>query len=96
VRVAVEQVVQTATRVLEGRLAPREGSTILATLTREAVTAARELRETEPDRADAYWELISVIDNELRRQAGTDAGHGHLHAVLDDLGLVLQALAETR
>ncbi len=59
VRAAVEQVVQAATTVLKGQLTPREGVTILATLTRDALAAARELRATEPEQADVYRELIT-------------------------------------
>jgi hypothetical protein len=48
-------------RVLEGELAAREAITILATMTPQAVAAARELREMELDRAIAYRELILAI-----------------------------------
>jgi hypothetical protein len=47
--------------VLEGELAAREAITILATMTPQAVAAARELREMELDRAIAYRELILTI-----------------------------------
>ena len=57
----VEQVIQTATKVLDGGLAAREAVTVLATLTREAVPAARDLRETDPDRAATYGELILAL-----------------------------------
>jgi hypothetical protein len=92
VRVAVEQVIQTASKLLRGEFTAREAITILATLTREAVPAARELRATDPDRADTYRELILVIGRELRGLAdeGTDARH--LRAVLEDLAEVLRAL----
>ena len=91
-RVAVEQVLQTATKVLENQLTAREGTTILATLTREAVTAGRELRETDPDRADVYRELILVIGRELRHREAENVESRHLHAVLEDLATVLRAL----
>jgi hypothetical protein len=52
VRFAVEQVIQTASKVTEGEYTTREAITILATLTREAVPAAREIRATDPGRAD--------------------------------------------
>ena len=91
-RVAVEQVIQTASRVLGGGFTAREAITILATLTREAVPAARELRATDPDRADSYRELILVVGRELRGRADECADARHLRAVIDDLAKVLRAL----
>jgi hypothetical protein len=93
VRVVVEQVIQTATRVLDGGLTAREAITVLATLTREAVPAARDLRETDPDRAATYRELILALGQELRRREHTSDEPRHLHAVTDDLARVLDALA---
>jgi hypothetical protein len=93
VRVAVEQVIQTATKVVDGGLAAREAVTVLATLTREAVPAARELREADPDRAATYRELILALGQELRRLEPTSDDPRHLHAVTEDLAEVLQALA---
>ena len=92
-RVVVEQVIQTATKVLDGGLTAREGVTVLATLTREAVPAARDLRVTDPDRAAAYRELILALGQELRRLEPTSDDPRHLHAVTDDLAQVMQALA---
>ncbi len=91
-RVAVEQVIQTASKVLEGEFTAREAITILATLTREAVPAARELRDTDPDRADSYRELILVIGRELRSRADESSDARHLRAVIEDLAKVLRAL----
>jgi hypothetical protein len=93
VRVAVEQVIQTATRVLDGGLAAREAVTVLATLTREAVPAARDLRRADPERAATYRELILVIGRELRRREPASDDPRHLHAVTEDLARVLDALA---
>jgi len=87
----VEQVIQTASKVLEGELTAREAITILATLTREAEPAARKLRDTDPDRADSYHELILVIGRELRSRADQDDAR-HLRAVIEDLAKVLRAL----
>jgi hypothetical protein len=92
VRVVVEQVIQTATRVLDGGLAAREAFTVLTTLTREAVPAARGLRETDPQRAATYRELILVLGQELRRLEETSDEPRHLRAVTDDLAKVLDAL----
>jgi hypothetical protein len=92
VRVAVEQVIQTASKVLGGGLTAREAITILATLTREAVPAARELRATDPDRADKYRELILVIGRELRGRADKRPDARYLCAVIEDLAKVLHAL----
>jgi hypothetical protein len=92
VRVAVEQVIQTASKLLRGEFTAREAITILATLTREAVPAARELRATDPDRADTYQELILVLGRELRRRADERPDARHLRAVIEDLAEVLRAL----
>jgi hypothetical protein len=92
VRVPVEQVIQTASKVLEGEFTAREAITILATLTRDAVPAARELRATDPERADTYSELILVIGRELRGRANESADARHLGAVIEDLATVLRAL----
>jgi hypothetical protein len=92
VRVAVEQVIQTASKVLRGEFTSREAITILATLTREAVPAARELRATDPDRADTYRELIVVIGRELRGRADERNDARYLRAVIEDLAKVLRAL----
>ena len=88
----VENVIQTATKVVDGGLAAREAFTVLATLTREAVPAARRLRETDPDRAAAYRELILALGRELRRREQTSDEPRHVRAVTDDLAKVLDAL----
>jgi hypothetical protein len=92
VRVVLDQVIQTAMKVTEGQLTAREGITILATLTPQAVAAARELRETERDRAVAYRELILAIGRELRRHQPRSDEPRHLDAVIDDLDRVQRAL----
>ena len=91
-RVAVEQVIQTASKVLKGEFTAREAITILATLTREAESAARELRDIDPDRADVYRELILVIGRELQGRADERSDARHLRAVIEDLAKVLRAL----
>ena len=58
--------IQTASKVLKGEFTAREAITILVTLTREAESAARELRDIDPDRADVYREPILVIGRELQ------------------------------
>ena len=88
----MEEVIQTASKVLRGEFTAREAITILATLTREAVPAARELRASDPDRADTYRELILVIGRELRGRADERPDGGHLDAVIEDLAKVLRAL----
>ena len=88
----VEQVVQTATSVLRGGLAAREAVTILATLARDAVPAARQLRATDGARADAYQELIVALGRELRRTEATSAEPRLVRAITDDLARVLRAL----
>jgi len=66
--------------------------TILATLTPQAEPAARELRDTDPDRADSYRELILVIGRELRARADERDDAHHLRAVIEDLAKVRRAL----
>jgi hypothetical protein len=95
VRVLVEQVLQVATKVLDASIAPREAVTILASLTHEAVPAARELRRSDPERADAYAELLVATGRELRTREKSTTDVRHLRAVLDDLAKVLNALKPT-
>jgi hypothetical protein len=92
VRVVVEQVIQTATQTIEGGLTCREAVTILASLTPQAVAAARELRKTDPERAAAYQELILAIGRELRRHQDRSDEPRHLRAVTDDLARIHRAL----
>ncbi|CAN5288453.1 hypothetical protein BH18ACT4_BH18ACT4_03780 [soil metagenome] len=91
-RVAVEQVIQTASMVLEGRLTEREAVTIFATLSREAVPAARELRTADPDQADTYRELVLALGRELRRTEQQSNEPVHRRALTEDLAVVLRAL----
>ena len=88
----MDQVVQAATTVLKGRLTPREGVTILATLTQDALAAARELRASEPEQADVYRELILVIGRELRQTEQTSNERRYVRALTDELARVLRAL----
>ena len=84
--------VRTATSVVSGDLTAREGVTILATLTRDAVPAAQRLRATDPARADTYRELVLALGRELRRTEA-EAVDAHLvRALTDDLARVLRAL----
>jgi hypothetical protein len=92
VRAALDQVVRTTTRVVNGHLMPREAVTILATLTRDAVPAARELRVADPERADAYRELILAIGRQLRHSEPGSEEPRHVRALTDDLARVLHAL----
>jgi hypothetical protein len=92
VQVVVDQVIQTATKVLDGRLTAREAFTVLATLTREALPAARQLRTADPDRAATYRELILALGRELRSRERTSDDPPHLRAVTDDLAKILDAL----
>lgn len=91
-RAAVDQVIQTATTVLKGQLTPREAVTILSTLTRDALPAARGLRTTDPEQADTYRELILAIGRQLRRIEQDSQEPRHVRALTDDLGQVLRAL----
>ena len=91
-RVAVEQVIRTASKLLRGEFTAREAVTILAALTRDAVPTALQVRATDPDRADTYRELILVIGRELRGRADEGPDARYLHAVIEDLAEVLRAL----
>jgi hypothetical protein len=92
VRAAVDDVVQTATMVVKNRFTPREAVTIFATLTRDALPAARELRRSHPEQADTYRELILAVGRELRRMEKTSNEPRHLRALTEDLARVLSAL----
>lgn len=107
-RAVVEQVIQTASKVLEGELEGREAVTILATLSRDAGTAAEALRRTEPERAATYRTLLGAIIQELetRSDSGADVattpGGGrqdersrYLSAVAQDLAKVQRSLADS-
>lgn len=91
-RVEIDQVIQTATGVAAGQLSPREAVTILATVTREATSAARELRSADPEQAQAYHELIVAIGRELRRREQDASDTRHLRALTDDLARLVRAL----
>jgi len=88
----VQQVIQTASAVVDGRLTPREAVTILATMTRDALPAARLLRQQEPDVAEAYRQLIVAVGRELRRQEPTSDEPRYLRALTEDLANLHQAL----
>jgi hypothetical protein len=88
----VERVIQTASRVVREEFTAREAVTILATLTRDTLPAARQLRATDPDRADTYHELILVLGRELQGRADESSDAAHLRAVIEDLAEVLRAL----
>ena len=88
----MQQVIQTATKVVDGRLTPREAVTILATLTRDALPAARLLRQQEPEVAETYRQLVVAVGRELRRQEATSDEPHHLRALTEDLANLHQAL----
>jgi hypothetical protein len=92
VRVVVEQVIQTATKLLDGGHT-RGAVTVLATLTREAEPAARRLRVADPDRAATYRELILVLWQELgsfhrRVQSRPDSSRRQLWPTVTSVVLV--------
>lgn len=92
VGVEIDQVIRTATSVTAGQLTPREAVTILATMTEGATSAARDLRGSDPDQADAYSELIVAVGRELRRREQTSDDPRHLRALTDDLARIVRAL----
>lgn len=100
-RAVVEQVIQTASKVLEGKLEGQEAVTILATLSRDAAASGEQLRQTDPDRAATYGELLAALIGELRSRSddserpdgdNRDAGSHYLAAVADDLAKVRRSL----
>ncbi|HET6921190.1 MAG TPA: hypothetical protein VFI46_17265 [Jiangellaceae bacterium] len=54
--------------------------------------AARRLRDTDPDRAATYRELILALGQELRHRERTSDDPLHIRAVTEDLAKVLDAL----
>jgi hypothetical protein len=88
----LDEVVRTATQVLEGSRSAREAVTILATLTREAEKAAGDLRRSEPERAVTYRDLVLTIVTELRRREAANDEPPQVRAVVDDLGRLVKAL----
>jgi hypothetical protein len=85
-RAPVEQVLQTATKLVDGSLDGREAVTILATLARDALPAATRLRQTEPDRAAAYATLLEATAREIQGQAdGANDQAAYLTQVVNDL-----------
>ncbi len=91
---AVELVIQTSSGVLEGRFAPREAVTLLATQTPQATSAARRLARSEPERAAAYAGVLRAIGRELRDRASHAEHPGALRAILEDLVGILDALKD--
>lgn len=85
-RAVVEQVIQTASRVLEGELEGREAVTILATLSRDAVTAGETLSRTDPNRAATYQELLAAIIRELEVRGGRSDDRPSSHDVGMSMG----------
>jgi hypothetical protein len=88
----VELVIQTSSGLLEGRFAPREAVTLLATQTPQATSAARRLAVSDPDRANAYAGVLRAVGRELRERAEQAERPGALRSVLEDLVKVLDAL----
>ena len=62
----VELVIQTTSSILQGRFAPREAVTILATQTPQATVSARQLARIDPERASAYADILRAIGREVR------------------------------
>lgn len=94
-RAVVEQVIRTASRVLEGELEGREAVTILATLSRDAVTAGEKLRWADPERAATYQELLAALIQELEARSdgnGDDEQARYVVAVAQDLAKVQRSL----
>jgi hypothetical protein len=91
---AVELVIETTCGVLEGRFAPREAVTLLATQTPQAVSAARRLGRSDPDKAGSYASVLRAIGRELRDRAEQDEHPRALRSVLEDLVAILDALRE--
>ncbi|MGH9281150.1 MAG: hypothetical protein ACRD12_24075 [Acidimicrobiales bacterium] len=92
-RLAAELVVQTATALLVGGLAPREAVTILATQAPQARATAGALVEEDAGRAGTYSELLRSLANDLGGQVEASDDPKDLRAAIAELQRVAEALS---
>lgn len=89
---AVELVIQSATRLLSGRLGPREAVTILASQVPQARSRAVVLAERDPEWSATRAELLGSISVELSKRLESSPQPLDLQAVLSELDRVVQTL----
>lgn len=92
-RLAAELVVQTATALLVGGLAPREAVTILASQAPQARANADALRRDDAGRAQTYAGLLRSLANDLGAQVEASDDPRDLREVIAELERVAEALA---
>lgn len=91
-RLAAELVVQTATALLVGGLAPREAVTILATQAPQARAHAGSLARDDAERAQTYAGLLRSLAQDLGSQLDASDDQRDLRAVIVELERVAEAL----
>lgn len=90
---ALDLVIQTASGVLTGRFGPREAVTLLASQAPQARAEALLVAQREPDRAEAYAELLSSIRSELDAKVSAGEEARDSRAVARELHRVVEALS---
>lgn len=93
-RVAAEHVVQTATALLVGGLAPREAVTILASQVPQARACAGDLIRDDAERAATYGELLRSLASDLGAQLDASDDPRDLRAAITELERVAEALGQ--
>lgn len=91
-RLAAELVVQTATALLVGGLAPREAVTILATQAPQARANAEAFVRDDAGRAETYAGLLRSLAADLGGQVDASDDPRDLRAVITELERVAEAL----
>jgi len=91
-QVAIDEVMQAATKVVDGEMTALDAVPILRPLTRDAVPAALALRKADPSEADDYHKLVLGVGRSLRSQVSGSTEAASLNAVIDEMSRVLQAL----
>jgi 3-polyprenyl-4-hydroxybenzoate decarboxylase len=89
---ALDLVIQTASGVLTNRFGAREAVTLLASQAPQARAEAPLVAEREPDRAEAYAELLKSMVSALEVKALAGEEARDLRAVARELDRVVDAL----
>jgi hypothetical protein len=88
----IDEVMQAATKVVDGEMSALDAMPILRPLAGDAVPVALALRKTDPVEADDYHRQVLGLGRSLRQQVSGSKEASSLNAVIDDLSRVLQAL----
>ena len=88
----IDEVMQAATKVVDGEMSALDAVPIMRPLTGEAIPIALALRKEAPGEADDYHKLVLGLGRSLRSQVAGSKEGPSLNAVIDDLSRVLQAL----